>query len=118
MHPKPNMSARIALENLVFTLRNALNCTKPKKNCPNKYQVRPAIEQIKVALPKNPNEWDFLQLYLQNEILCLIVTVTNHYAAQYIYENDDVRNVRNWPNIYQVRGAIAVLFETLRCYIS
>ena len=48
-----------------------------------------AREEINVALPENPNEWDFMQLYLTDEITSLVVTETNRYADHYIYENDD-----------------------------
>ena len=51
-------------------------------------------------MPEDPNEWDFMHLYLTDDIINLTVTETNRYAEQFIRENQDSikahSSVKDW----------------------
>jgi hypothetical protein len=68
-----------------------------------------------VDLPDDPNEWDFLNLYLNDEMLEVVVTETNRYAEQFITENranlKQYSNVKNWEDttVNEIKTYIAML---------
>jgi hypothetical protein len=74
-----------------------------------------AREGIMVDMPDNPNEWDFLNLYLTDEILEVIVRETNLYAEQFQNDNSETikqfSNVKNWEgtNINEIKTYLAMV---------
>ena len=46
-------------------------------------------EGLKLRLPEKPNCLDFVELYLTDEIMNMIVIETNRYADQYFLQNED-----------------------------
>ena len=43
-------------------------------------------------MPENPTFLDFLELYLNNQVITLMVEETNHYADQFIMQNENRDN--------------------------
>ena len=43
-------------------------------------------------IPENPTCLDFLELYLNNQVITLMVEETNHYADQFIMQNENRDN--------------------------
>ena len=74
---------------------------------------RTARESLKVDMPEDANEYDFLNLYLTDELLSLIVRETNHYAKQFIADNGadlkEFSNVRNWED---------TTFDEMKAYLG
>lgn len=74
-----------------------------------------ARERILVELPNEPNEWDFLNLYLTDTIIELVVRETNRYAEQFITENEanlkEHSNVKSWEKttVNEIKTYLAML---------
>jgi hypothetical protein len=60
------------------------------------------VEKINVPFPDNPNECDFFDMYVTDDVINLMVRETNRYAKQYIEENKDTlkthSNTRDWQD--------------------
>ena len=47
------------------------------------------VEGLMCRIPENPTCLDFLELYLNNQVITLMVEETNHYADQFIMQNEN-----------------------------
>jgi hypothetical protein len=71
--------------------------------------------KINVELPDSPNEWDFFNLYLTDDIIEVTVRETNRYAQQYKDDHaetlKDHSNVHNWhpTNYNEMKTFLAML---------
>jgi hypothetical protein len=74
-----------------------------------------AEEKINVDMPHDANEWDFLKLFVTDEMIAHTVRETNRYAEQYITENADKikdhSNVKDWEptNADEMTAYIAIV---------